>query len=41
MSMARDHDMQQERLPFNLLDGAFLNIERAAEPWSIHLELWV
>ena len=27
------------RTPFNLLDDAFLNIERREEPWSIHFEL--
>jgi NRPS condensation-like uncharacterized protein len=27
------------RVPFNLLDDAFHNIERRHEPWSIHFEL--
>lgn len=28
-----------QRTPLNLLDDAFLNIERRHEPWSIHFEL--
>ena len=28
-----------QRVPFNLLDDAFHNIERRHEPWSIHFEL--
>lgn len=28
-----------QRVPFNLLDDAFHNIERPHEPWSIHFEL--